>query len=161
MRFFLVDRVLHLAPEHAIEVVKNVSATEDVFDDHFPGYPIFPGALIVEVFDQATQLLIGVTHGWEMVGRLERLSRASFRRFVHPGDQLRVRCERRRAGAGRWGVVATATVDGVTVATATLDVALEPAAGSSAAKERAGRLASWHRVLQQAPPDASPFADPS
>jgi 3-hydroxyacyl-[acyl-carrier-protein] dehydratase len=159
MRFVLVDRVLSLEPGRAIEVLRNVTATEDVFEDHFPEYPILPGALIVETFDQATQLLIGATHGWERVGRLARLARGSFRRFVRPGDQLRARCERRQGDDDGWVVAASATVEGRTVVTATLEFAVEPAAASVAGKDRARRLEAWLRLLQQPPLDpAAPGA---
>ncbi|HEV8616624.1 MAG TPA: hypothetical protein VGU22_14135 [Methylomirabilota bacterium] len=119
-----VDRIMRLDPGAAIEVVRNVSASEDVFDDHFPGVPLLPGALLVEAFEQATQLLVAVTHDFARVGRLERVSRASFRRFVRPGDQVRVACRRKDAADDRWTVAATATVGAETVATAVLELAL-------------------------------------
>jgi 3-hydroxyacyl-[acyl-carrier-protein] dehydratase len=110
--------------------VKNVSATDDVFDDHFPGVPILPGALLVETFEQATQLLVAVTHDFARVARLDRVSRAGFRTLVRPGDQLTVTCQRRdpprdpngEPHSPRWTVTAKAAVTGQTVATATLDV---------------------------------------
>jgi 3-hydroxymyristoyl/3-hydroxydecanoyl-(acyl carrier protein) dehydratase len=105
--------------------LKNVSATDDVFDDHFPGVPILPGALLVETFEQATQLLVAVTHDFARVARLDRVSRAGFRALVRPGDQLTVTCHRRdpdgEPPSPRWTVTATAAVTGQTVATATLD----------------------------------------
>jgi 3-hydroxyacyl-[acyl-carrier-protein] dehydratase len=119
-----VDRIIRLDPGDAIEVVRNVSATEDIFDDHFPGVPLLPGALLVEAFEQATQLLVAVTHGFARVGRLERVRRASFRRFVRPGDQVQVACRRTDGADDRWTVAATAAVGGETVATAMLDLAL-------------------------------------
>src|SRR5207245_66819 len=85
-------------PGRSIETLKNVSATEDVFADHFPGSPILPGALIVEAFGQAAELLIGMSHDWTKMGRLTRLARVSFRHFVRPGDQLRLRAELRSSG---------------------------------------------------------------
>ena len=90
MRFVFVDRLVSAVPPRHIETLKNVSATEDVFTDHFPGYPVFPGALVVEAFGQASQLLIGMSHDFAEVGRLRRLSRVAFRRQVRPGDQLKV-----------------------------------------------------------------------
>lgn len=104
--------------------MKNVSATEDVFDDHFPGVPILPGALLVEAFEQATQLLVAVTHDFTRVARLDSVSRAAFRALVRPGDQLTVTCRRRDAGGElpRWTLAATALVTGRTVAVATLGI---------------------------------------
>lgn len=107
--------------------MKNVTATEDVFDDHFPGVPILPGALLVETFEQATQLLVAVTHDFTRVARLDSVRRAAFRVLVRPGDQLSVTCRRRDAAAEadtRWTVAATAVVAGQTVATATLGISV-------------------------------------
>ena len=62
MRFVFVDRIVALDVGRSIETVKNVSASEDIFTDHFPDHPVFPGALIVESFEQAAQLLIAETY---------------------------------------------------------------------------------------------------
>jgi 3-hydroxyacyl-[acyl-carrier-protein] dehydratase len=146
LRFVFVDRILRLDPGASIDIVKNVSATEDVFDDHFPGWPVLPGALLVETFEQATQLLVAVTHDFVRVARLERVSRAAFRALVRPGDQLTVTCRRRDADrqpeALRWTVAATATVAGDTVATATLEVGIVDDHDGVG-----GRLRAMHRTL--------------
>jgi 3-hydroxyacyl-[acyl-carrier-protein] dehydratase len=152
MRFIFVDRILTMDPGRSIETLKNVSATEDVFADHFPGYPILPGALIVEAFEQAAQLLIGMSHDFATVGRLTRLSRVSFRRFVRPGDQLRLRCDVRSASPA-WVVAARAEVEGRAVAAATLEYAMEEARADTPAGERAERLRVLMRELRQAPLD--------
>jgi hypothetical protein len=94
VRFLFVDRIVTLEPGRSIETLKNVSTSEDVFEDHFPGYPILPGAMVVEAFEQASQLLIGVSHDFTRTGHLRAVRRGAFRHFVRPGDQLRVRCAR-------------------------------------------------------------------
>ena len=152
MRFVFVDRVIMLDPGRSIETIKNVAATEDVFDDHFPGYPILPGALIVETFEQATQLLIAASHGYTHVGRLRAVRRVAFRRFVRPGDQLRVRCARTGAEGATWTVNASAEVDAQRVASATLQFTLVPASGDDA--HHAARLRETLRVLTEAPIEA-------
>ena len=154
MRFIFVDRILAVEAGRSIEVVKNVAATEDVFTDHFPGCAIFPGALVVEVFEQAVQLLIGITSAFQRVGRLERLSRASFRHLVRPGDQLRARCQRRDSGAAGelvWHIAATAEVDGRPVASARLEYALAEVRPGSEAERQAVHVATLARELRQEP----------
>ena len=151
MRFVFVDRIIALDPGRTIEILKNVSATEDVFDDHFPGYPILPGALVIETFEQASQLLIGAAHDGSHVGRLRVVSRAAFRHFVRPGDQLRVRCTRTAGDDGAWTVSAAGEVDGRRVASATLDFAMVPAVGD--AKAHSERVREMLRVLRQSPID--------
>ena len=154
MRFILVDRILAVEAGRSIEVLKNVAASEDVFVDHFPRCPIFPGALVVEVFDQAVQLLIGISATFERVGRLQRVSRASFRHVVQPGDQLRARCERRHhgtAGDAAWQLAATAEVNGRPVAQAQLQYALVEVEAGKETERQAARVAELARVLRQDP----------
>jgi 3-hydroxyacyl-[acyl-carrier-protein] dehydratase len=148
VRFVFVDRIIALDPGRTVETLKNVSATEDMFDDHFPGYPILPGALIVETFEQASQLLIGVSHDFARVGHLRAVQRAAFRHFVRPGDQLRVRCTRSGGDEAGWTVSAAADVDGRRVASAVLDFALVED------KAHAERLREAVRVLRAAPIEA-------
>ncbi len=152
MRFIFVDRILSVEPGHAIETLRNVSATEDVFADHFPGYPILPGALIVEAFGQASQLLIALSAEFAQVGRLTRLTRGAFRHFVRPGDQLRIRCER-RPPEGTWVLAATADVAERRVATATLEYAVEEARPGTEAGREAARLRALAREIQELPID--------
>jgi 3-hydroxyacyl-[acyl-carrier-protein] dehydratase len=152
MRFIFVDRIISVEPGRAIETLKNVSATEDVFADHFPGCPVLPGALIVEAFGQAAQLLIGLTSAFTRIGRLTRLTRGSFRHFVRPGDQLRIRCERRAAGGG-WTLAATADVADRRVASATLEYEVEEAPPGTEAGAEAARLCALAEELRRSPLD--------
>lgn len=157
MRFILVDRILAVEAGRSIEVLKNVTNTEDVFLDHFPGCPIFPGALVIEVFEQSVQILIGITSAFGRVGRLERLARASFRRVVRPGDQLRVRCERRAPGldgggsGSEWRIAATAEVDGRPVASALLQYAIADVEPGTETARQAERVSELVRVMRQDP----------
>lgn len=153
MRFVFVDRIIAMDPGRAIETLKNVSATEDVFNDHFPGCPILPGALVLEAVEQAAQLLIAVTYSFDRVGRFQRLSRASFRRFVRPGDQLYLRCRRLDRLEETWTVGTSAEVAGRTVATATLEFVIESGVSGSEAGDRASRLREMAGVLREGPLD--------
>jgi 3-hydroxyacyl-[acyl-carrier-protein] dehydratase len=150
MRFVLVDRLAGIEMPRSIATQKNVSVTEDVFADHFPGFPVYPGALVVEAFAQAGRLLIAMSHDFTVVARLVGLTRVAFPRMIRPGDQLAIRCERRAADA-TWRLDARATVAGETVATATLEYALEPAPQATPAGREAERLRALARELQGAP----------
>ena len=135
MRFLFVDRIVALEPGRSIDVLKNVAASEDVFEDHFPGFAVLPGALMIEVFEQATQLLIAVTDDTR-VGRLEAIERAAFRRPARPGDRVHAGCRVDVAG-DRWHVSAEARVDDHRVASAVLVFALERSDGA------------WHASAQR------------
>ena len=151
MHFLFVDRIVDVDLSRRIETSKHVAGLDDVFADHFPGYPVLPGALVVEAFAEAAQLLIAMSHDFARIGRLRRLSRVTFRHQVRPGDQLAIRCERRAAGESSWTFDAVAVVGARRVATAMLEYTLEPAEPGSDAGRHAERLRSLARELWPAP----------
>jgi len=48
MRFYLFDRIDEICEWKTIRAVKCITLADDVFNEHFPGYPIFPGTLMIE-----------------------------------------------------------------------------------------------------------------
>ncbi len=93
--FLLVDRILEIEGAKRIVGIKNVTANEQFFQGHFPGQPIMPGVLLLEVMAQTGGILARKTA--EGKGRptvfLTGIEKAKFRRPVVPGDQLRVEVE--------------------------------------------------------------------
>ena len=124
--FALLDRVLEHEPGERVVALKNVTYNEPFFPGHFPGAPVMPGVLILEVMAQATGILaMGAGVGtrdsrYYIVG----VDRARFRKPVVPGDQLIVDIRRRQSSRGIWKVTGEARVDGQVVATAELMGAL-------------------------------------
>ncbi len=90
--FLLVDRIIEIEAGKRIVGLKNVTANEEFFQGHFPGQPIMPGVLLLEVMAQVGGVLARKTA--EGKGRptvfLTGIEKAKFRRPVVPGDQLRV-----------------------------------------------------------------------
>ena len=96
MRFFLVDRVDELIPGERIKGVKNVSLSEEIFNEHFPDYPIFPGTLVVEALAQLGGCLVEATVNQDkdnarraILGQIEK---AKFPVPAQPGDRLVLTC---------------------------------------------------------------------
>jgi 3-hydroxyacyl-[acyl-carrier-protein] dehydratase len=88
MRFILVDEILELEPLKRIVATKRVSGNEDYFPDHFPGYPVVPGVLLVEMIAQAAGkcLLAGIDKSlWPVFLQIRQ---ANFRRSVLPDSSL-------------------------------------------------------------------------
>ena len=56
--FLLIDRVVEIERKKRIVAIKNVTINEPFFQGHFPGYPIMPGALVVEAIAQAGGVLL-------------------------------------------------------------------------------------------------------
>ena len=88
MRFILVDRIVELEPGKRILATKVLPATEELFQDHFPGFPIVPGVLLTEMMAQAAGRCLDAekTHlGRAMLGKIKG---ASFRDWVRPDQEI-------------------------------------------------------------------------
>lgn len=92
MRFLLIDKITEWSPGKTGKATKNVSLSEDFFDDHFPLKPIMPGVLIVEGMAQLSGLVIeeGVRNesGKNVKALMSIIEKAKFRKPVYPGDSL-------------------------------------------------------------------------
>jgi 3-hydroxyacyl-[acyl-carrier-protein] dehydratase len=97
MRFFLVDRVDELKRGQKIQGVKGISLSEDIFQEHFPAYPVFPGTLLVEALAQLGGFLIEAS--LNTIGQkpqravLCQIDKAQFHEPVWPGDSLGLECQ--------------------------------------------------------------------
>jgi 3-hydroxyacyl-[acyl-carrier-protein] dehydratase len=89
MRYVLVDKILELESRRRIVAVKNLSAAEEYLADHFPGFPIMPGVLMLEALCQAGAWLVRVSEDFRHSIILLRAARAvRYASFVEPGRQL-------------------------------------------------------------------------
>jgi len=53
----LVDRVTELKIDESIVAYKNITASEPIFEGHFPDKPIYPGVYMIEGMAQAGAVL--------------------------------------------------------------------------------------------------------
>src|SRR5262245_13463397 len=92
MRYFLIDKVTELAVGERARGVKNVTLTDEVLHDHFPDYPVMPGALILEAGAQLAGFLLetSLNRPNEPPRRalLVQVELAKFHSFAGPGDQI-------------------------------------------------------------------------
>ena len=97
MRFFLIDKITKWDVGRSAEAVKNVSLSEDFFDDHFPRRPVMPGVLMIEGMAQVSGLLLEASllekYGQDAKAVLTLLERTKFRDLVRPGDTLTYKTE--------------------------------------------------------------------
>lgn len=90
MRFLLVDRILELEPGHMAVAEKSLPATEELFLDHFPGFPVVPGVLLIEMMGQTAAKALNaqrLSRGQAMLGEVRS---ARFRHWVKPDEVIRL-----------------------------------------------------------------------
>ena len=84
MRFIFVDKILELDPGKNIYAIKQISATEDFFQDHFPGFPVVPGVLLTEMMAQTAGKCLDAEKHPRGKAMLARILSASFRQWMLP-----------------------------------------------------------------------------
>ena len=113
MRFSLVDRVIELDPGRSVTAIKNVSLAEEYLGDHFPGYPVLPGVLMLECLVQAGAWLMRSTEDFRYSTILLKQAKAlRYNNFVRPGQTLTVTATVHNRGERQYVFKGNGTVDG-------------------------------------------------
>lgn len=120
MRFVLVDRIVAMDPGRSIDAVKTLGADEDVFEDHFPGFPVVPGVLLTEMMAQAAGKCLDADGTRPAKAMLGKILSATFRDWVRPGQEVRLHAEIVQSRPAFARAECTADVLGKTVASADL-----------------------------------------
>ena len=122
----LIDGVIEHEPGARLVAVKNVTINEEFFQGHFPGAPVMPGVLMIEMLVQAASALLldPDVQTPPMRTVLRGVNGARFRRQVVPGDRLRLEVTIRRRRRRIALVAAVAQVDDQVVAEAELLIGL-------------------------------------
>jgi 3-hydroxyacyl-[acyl-carrier-protein] dehydratase len=88
MRWLWIDRFVEFHPNERARAIKNLSLAEDYFAEHFPGYPVMPGALILEGLAQTGGILVGEANDFQEKVVLAKIPWARFEREALAGEQL-------------------------------------------------------------------------
>jgi len=94
MRFQLIDRVVEVQPGRLLRAVKNLTLGEEYLGDHFPGFPVMPGVLMLQTLVEAGSWLVrlGEDHAHSMVV-LREARGVKYGTFMEPGKTLTVTVE--------------------------------------------------------------------
>src|ERR1700710_878199 len=92
MRFVLIDRITELKHGQSLIAVKNLSLAEEYLADHFPGFPVMPGVLMLEALTQAGAWLVRDLEDFaHSVVLLKKAKMIKYGSFVEPGRQLQLK----------------------------------------------------------------------
>ena len=123
--FLLIDEITELEPGVRAVGKKYLRPEEDWFRGHFPGQPVQPGVLTIEMLAQTGAVCaLCLPENKGKLALFAGIDKARFRGQVKPGDTLVLEVEiiknRGSIGVGK----ATATVEGKKVVTAELTFAI-------------------------------------
>lgn len=116
--FLFIDRIVTLGDTN-IRTAKDINPDDPVFEGHYPGQPIMPGALICESIFQTGAVLLskmmgGITEG---VPVLTRINNAKFKSIVKPGSTLDIEAELTERVSNAYYMKGRASVGGKTAVT--------------------------------------------
>jgi 3-hydroxyacyl-[acyl-carrier-protein] dehydratase len=92
MRWQLLDRIVECEPGKTAVGIKCFSRSEIFFMDHFPGFPIVPGVLQIEMMAQMAGKCIAIGNP-EILPVLGSVKNAKFYKNIIPGDQCFIRAQ--------------------------------------------------------------------
>jgi len=119
MRFELIDRVLY-RQEDSLTGVKMVTAAEEYLADHFPGFPVLPGVMMLEALVQAGRLVVAGQETPPDAARqappagplvVTEVRNVRYGNMVRPGQALKVQVTLRKHDNGGYDFRGVGTVD--------------------------------------------------
>ncbi|MCC7203655.1 MAG: hypothetical protein IT441_01120 [Phycisphaeraceae bacterium] len=113
MRFELIDRVLDHQPDRLV-AIKSVTHAEEYLADHFPGFAVLPGVMMLEALVQAGRRLAQDTSNPPSDPRrwvLSEVRNIRYGNLVRPGQSLRLEVTVRNRQPDRLELAGAGTVD--------------------------------------------------
>jgi 3-hydroxyacyl-[acyl-carrier-protein] dehydratase len=125
--FELIDRI----EEFRLDAGKilahgHVPKESKVFEGHFPGYPLLPGVLLIELMAQAAGWLVLAKLDFKQMGVLAAVKEAKLRNAVSPDTEVAVEAEIIHEGSGYAMVKGRVLIEKKAVADAEMTLRMLP-----------------------------------
>lgn len=124
MRFHLVDRITEVHPGRSLRAVKNLTLGEEYLGDHFPGFPVMPGVLMLQALVEAGAWLLRATDDFRYsIVVLREAKGVKYGSFMEPGRQMTVTVELAEQDGGTASLKGKGEAEGQTTVSARLTLA--------------------------------------
>lgn len=119
MRWLLIDQILECEPGVRAKGIKTFSRSEVFFMDHFPGMPIVPGVLQIEMMAQMAGKCFAIANPG-VLPVLGTVKAAKFYGNIKPGERCVIYAEIIKSGKGFLVADGFIEVEGKKVSSATI-----------------------------------------
>jgi 3-hydroxyacyl-[acyl-carrier-protein] dehydratase len=119
MRWLLIDRILECEPGISAKGIKTFPRSDMIFIDHFPGLPIVPGVLQIEMIAQMAGKCASLAKPG-ILPVLGSVKSVKFYRNVHPGDQCIIHAQIEKISISYINANGWVEVDGKKVCSASI-----------------------------------------
>ena len=126
--FLLIDRVEEIIVNESATGIKNVTINENIFNGHFPEFPVMPGVLIVEAMAQTAACLMSYSNKKLQKRKavfLTGIENTKFKKMTTPGDILKLNVKVISNRKNFYKFSATANVKDFVVASSEFSAMLE------------------------------------
>jgi 3-hydroxyacyl-[acyl-carrier-protein] dehydratase len=94
MRFNLIDRIIGIEAGRSLKAVKLLTLGEEYLADHFPGFPVMPGVLMLQTLVEAGSWLLRLSEEFRhSIIVLRDTKNVKYGTFMEPGKALVISVE--------------------------------------------------------------------
>lgn len=156
MRYYLLDKITAFEKNVMAKAVKCVTFSEETLHDHFPDFPVMPGALLVEAAAQLASFLFEMSINDANTRPIRRsilvqIDHAKFHHFAEPGDRLTLTAQLVNPTVSSTRCDVCIAVDAQKISTMTLTLVSRQIESEHLHEQRRYIYRIWTRGLEPAP----------